>query len=182
MTNKEETSCSADSPPTPFDTEPPGIWYDDRELIKTRNYKAGYQVRTENRRYGYGDSDGTPPSWITMKSAYNLDGDYIGNSTWGHRLVAKRGIAPELRTQHSQVCSIGFCEKEEKWYGWSHRAIFGFGVGAVVKEGDCTATSGWTDEYLKAHPEADTSLPVGTVAHTLSDARDFAVAFAESVG
>lgn len=25
--------------------------------------------------------------------------------------------------------SIGFSEKEKKWYGWSHRAAVGFGVG-----------------------------------------------------
>ena len=33
--------------------------------------------------------------------------------------------------------SIGFSEKEQKWYGWSPRAIYGFGIGSEVKEGDC---------------------------------------------
>lgn len=33
--------------------------------------------------------------------------------------------------------SIGFSEKEQKWYGWSHRAIYGFGIGSKVKKGDC---------------------------------------------
>ena len=32
--------------------------------------------------------------------------------------------------------SIGFDEKEQKWYGWSHRAMFGFGIGSTVKPGD----------------------------------------------
>ena len=33
------------------------------------------------------------------------------------------------------VCSIGFCEKDQKWYGWSHRAIHGFGIGDEMKKG-----------------------------------------------
>ena len=32
--------------------------------------------------------------------------------------------------------SIGFSETEQKWYWWSHRAIYGFGVGSEVKKGD----------------------------------------------
>ena len=90
--------------------------------------------------------------------------------------LEKRGIVPE-----DHKLSIGFCEQEQKWYGWSHRAIYGFGVGDVVKEGDCTATSGWTDEYLAEHPEEDLSLPVGFKAETLDDAKRMAIAFAESV-
>ena len=56
---------------------------------------------------------------------------------------------------------LGFSEKEQKWYGWSHRAIHGFGIGDTVKKGDVVSSSGFTDEYLKDHPEADLSLPVG---------------------
>lgn len=31
---------------------------------------------------------------------------------------------------------IGFSEKNKKWYGWSHRAIFGFKVGDKIFEPD----------------------------------------------
>ena len=52
------------------------------------------------------------------------------------------GIVPELRTgsdkEQKHCCSIGFCDKEQKWYGWSHRAMYGFGVGSVTTEGDCS--------------------------------------------
>jgi hypothetical protein len=72
-----------------------------------------------------------------MKSAYTPDGAYLGDSVWAYRLCKVRGIKPELRTPHSNVCSIGFCEREQKWYGWSHRAMWGFGVGDSVKKGDC---------------------------------------------
>lgn len=30
--------------------------------------------------------------------------------------------------------AIGFSEKEQKWYGWSHRAIYGFGIGDIPIE------------------------------------------------
>lgn len=32
---------------------------------------------------------------------------------------------------------LGWSEKQQKWYGWSHRAIYGFGVGSRVAPGDC---------------------------------------------
>ena len=145
------------------------------EVLSVRKYKVGYEVRTENVSMA-----GNPDT--ILKSAYTPSGDYIGSRVWGHRLVVRRGITPEKRTSHSNVCSIGFCENEQKWYGWSHRAIYGFGVGDVVKDGDCCATSGWTDEYLADHPEADESLPVGFTAKTIDDAKRMAIAFAESVG
>ena len=83
---------------------------------------------------------------------------------WARRL-AKRGIRPQLRTAESTVCSIGYCERERKWYGWSHRAIFGFRVGSVVKKGHCTADA----------------LPIGFKATNILEAKRMAEAFAESV-
>lgn len=186
MSTLEDSQMSKVNPdgdglPTADDGRP-YVWCDDTEVIKTLNYKAGFQVRTERRRYGHYHPDRLDSEWFTMRSAYTPDGDYIGDVKTARYLVLKRGIAPELRTPTSNGCSVGFCESEQKWYGWSHRAIFGFGIGAVTEEGDCHATPGVTVEYLAEHPEADISIPVGTVAETLADARRFACAFAESVG
>ena len=119
---------------------------------------------------------------VEMLSCFTLDGHYIGNERRARFLCNDRGIAPELAIPEHEVCSIGFSERDQKWYGWSHRAIYGFGIGSVVKAGDCAASSGFTDAYLAEHPEADMSLPVGFTAKTLPDARRIAVAFAESVG
>ena len=33
------------------------------------------------------------------------------------------------RPNDIQKTPIGFSEKEQKWYGWSHRAFYGFKVG-----------------------------------------------------
>lgn len=147
-----------------------------RETLRERRYK-GYVVRTE-RLIGPSAPDGPP---IEMRSAYTPEGDYLGDPKMARLLVVKRGIRPEKAQPDHSVCSIGFNEAEQKWYGWSHRAIYGFGVGDVVKDGDCCASSGWTEEYLAEHPEEDTSLPVGFQVNNLDDAKRMAVAFAESV-
>ena len=73
---------------------------------------------------------------IEITSAYTFNGAYIGEENFAKELE-RRGITPELAHPHNRVCSIGFCEQEQKWYGWSHRAIFGFGVGSEVKKGNC---------------------------------------------
>jgi len=95
--------------------------------------------------------------------------------------IKKHGIKAEKADPSHNVCSIGYSEKEKKWYGWSHRAYHGFGIGDEVKNGDCTASSGYIDEYIKKHPEKDKSLKVGFKAKTLDDCKKMAIAFADSV-
>ena len=169
-----------------------------RLVLATRKYRAGYVVRDELCQTNFEAVALGPPDkstqelidyfnahrgdHVVMKSAYTPDGHYIGNPRMARSLIVKRGIRPELAVASNNVCSIGFCEKEQKWYGWSHRAMFGFGIGSIAKEGDCCTTSGWTEEYLEMHPEErDKVIPVGFEAKTLDDARRMAVAFAESV-
>jgi len=170
-------------------------------ILSTKKYKAGYEVREELMltdfeasviSYGDGDKvdlnnfvdyiDKNRGEVVIVKSAFTPTGDYIGNKQMAHFLLNKRGIKPEKATPSDNACSIGFCEKEQKWYGWSHRAIFGFGIGSIVEEGDCCASSGYTDEYLAEHPEDNLSLPVGFIAKDLIDAKRMAIAFADSVG
>jgi len=157
------------------------------EVINVRRYQAGYEIRTEKLT----EEESGCQRGLVIKSAYTIpEGYYIGNSKVAYRLIVKRGIKPEpiqpaneeANGGRGQTCCIGFSEREQRWFGWSHRAICGFGVGDVVQEGDCTASSGWTDEWLAEHPEDDLSLPVGFEAKTLEDAKRMAIAFAESVG
>ncbi len=157
------------------------------KLIKTLNYKLGYQVRTyelDNAEYG---GEGV----TVMRSAFTRAGGYIGDPKMARYLIIKKGIDPDTlqplgENEESNggwgrtVC-LGFNSEEQKWYGWSHRAIHGFAVGDEVKEGDVCASSGWTPEYLCEHPEEDISLPVGFKAETLIDAQKMAMAFAEGV-
>ncbi len=139
--------------------------------------KDGYEIRSEEydgSEFGIGEN-------IVLEMAYTPSGDYIGNPKDAKNLVEKYGIAPEKAAPTHSVCSIGWAERSQKYYGWSHRVICGFEVGHIVKEGDLTSSSGWTQEYLKEHPEKDLSLPIGFVAKTKDDCRRMAIAFAESV-
>lgn len=139
-----------------------------REIIKVRNYKAGYQVRTECFT---GEEHGVPEGEsFEMKSAYTPSGSYIGRPKDAHYIVATRGIKPELRTDTSQVCSIGFCEREQKWYGWSHRALSGFGIGDPYFHGWANPNDIESLEFKRGEPIA-----------TLDEARQSAANFAECV-
>lgn len=98
------------------------------KVLNVRKYKAGYEIRTELVDPKLENTD----ELMEMKNAYTPDGNYIGPSKRAYWLCSKRGINPELRTPTSNVCSIGHSEKDNKWYGWSHRAIVGFGIGDML--------------------------------------------------
>jgi hypothetical protein len=98
---------------------------------KVRRYKAGYEIRYEDWQRTKSDEP------TAMVAAYTPKGDYIGDSKFAKRLVTGRGIHPEKSNPDHSVCSIGYSVKDGKWYGWSHRAIFGFEVGSTCKRGDC---------------------------------------------
>ena len=144
-------------------------------ISRQRMPDYGYELRTEWWRAVEEEEP------IKMVAAYSIDGHYIGNQKDAYFLCHKMGIRPEVWKDENNVCSIGFCKKENKWYGWSHRAIFGFTIGDVVKEGNCTNSSGYIEEYIDEHPECDLSLPVGYKAYTMADAKRMAIAFADSV-
>jgi hypothetical protein len=114
------------------------------ETIFVQQYpKYGYEVRTEMVSH----LDGSEP--IEMRNVYTASGAYIGNRRNGVFLCEEKGIKPELIDSEHKVCSIGFCEAEQKWYGWSHRAIFGFGIGSQVKKGDCGYVPSKVEELIK---------------------------------
>lgn len=117
----------------------------------------------------------------------NIKGEYFGPISFNLGLIKfffKHGIdfiTMESIYKKSDVISVAFSPKEQKWYGWSHRAIYGFKIGDIAKEGDCCTLSGFTQRHLKDHPEDDRSIPVGFKAETLADCRKMAIAFSESV-
>ena len=110
---------------------------------------------------------------VELDAVYNAFGVYVGDKETAD-LLAEKGILPEPRTATSSVCSIGFSHKNQKWYGWSHRALYGFGIGDVAKEGDCVCSK-------SLDPASNVSIPVGFVAKTLDDAKRMAIAFADCV-
>lgn len=81
----------------------------------------------------------------------------------------------------SNVACIGFSSKEQKWYGWSHREVYGFGVGDVIEEDNLACSSGFIESYEKEHPERCFNLKPGFKCETLNDCKKAAFAFAMSV-
>lgn len=77
--------------------------------------------------------------YFVMHSAYSkIDGGYVGVWEDAWRYKHKFNLTQIQKAEPTNnVTSIGFNEQEQKWYGWSHRALFGFGVGSTVKMGDC---------------------------------------------
>lgn len=103
-----------------------------RKTTKSTKFPT-YELRTElvnDKEYG-GNGE------LELESAYNAAGDYIGDKKTA-KMLADKGITPEA-IPGNKVCSIGYSEKDGKWYGWSHRAIAGFEPGDVIKKGDVVA-------------------------------------------
>lgn len=113
------------------------IFHDGSEVVKRRKYKVGYQVfdlKVPMEDYG-------GEGFLNMKRAYTHDGYYIGRPKEAYFFYRKRGLvdlqpsinrltySPQEDNDRQRVVSIGFHPQEQKWYGWSHRAICGFQIG-----------------------------------------------------
>ena len=81
--------------------------------------------------------EGASDQTVIMEVAYTPDGNYIGTPEFAAFLCGKRGIAPETITPNGKVYCIGFSGRDQKWYGWSHRAVYGFGIGSKIESSDC---------------------------------------------
>lgn len=105
--------------------------YSVKEIKFQRRY-PGYLYRREvvdDSEFG-GDGD------LEMVNCYSADsGHWIGDAKMARFLCIKRGLVNVQKANPKHcVCSIGFNKSEQKWYGWSHRAICGFGVGDMIFE------------------------------------------------
>lgn len=88
------------------------------------------------------------------KSYYSkLDGSYITHvGMEDHKLfLLEMGITEQIQngTDHN-VANIGFNPQEQKWYGWSHRAIYGFGIGSECKKGHAHYRPAGKEEWIEA--------------------------------
>ena len=77
---------------------------------------------------------------------------YMRSMGSGYRkLWREHGIQLERIKPDDNVPCIGISEKEQKWYGWSHRAIFGFGIGYTVKKGHSGFIADNPEELIEDH-------------------------------
>lgn len=77
--------------------------------------------------------------------ASNFDDSYIIHVGIEKKVkfLADREITGEL------THGVGFSPKNNKWYGWSHRAIYGFTIGSTCKKGDCHYSAKDKDDFLE---------------------------------
>jgi len=75
-----------------------------------------------------------------------FDGSYITRVGMEENVefLANREITEEL------THGVGFSLKDNKWYGWSHRAIKGFCVGATCQRGDCHYLPENKEDFLES--------------------------------
>ena len=127
----------------------------ERELFRLYCFKFIEQIFEEND-----ELQGCKNLFIVRSL---VDDGYIGVPN-GIKFFIEHGIVPQKIKPSDLNCSIGFSEKENKWYGWRHRAVQGFTIGSKLEEGDCGYISG------KGSWEAE----------SINDAMQMAIDFAES--
>ena len=73
------------------------------------------------------------------------------NFIYKHRLTnlmsINRAMGKPLSETGCNAVSIGFSEKEQKWYGWTHRGYGAFGIGYEVKQGSIMDTKDAKYQY-----------------------------------
>jgi len=144
------------------------------------------------RKYGYiyrrelvvslGHS-GQNDAELEMVNCYSLDtGMWIGGVRMAKCLCRKHGLRQiQKRTKSSCVASLGFNAEEQKWYGWSHRAIYGFGIGDEVFDEDGSESRYMYQEFEEKINDRITKNPRKKIIKTLEEAKRSAENFAESV-
>lgn len=90
-----------------------------------------------------------------------IDGSYITHVGMEDKfdMFLRFGITEQIQGPNKKVAYIGYNPIENKWYGWSHRAIYGFTIGSECKKGHChyqadtkenfieDCNNFWNDEY-----------------------------------
>lgn len=133
-------------------------------LPKTTEYKTFVAIEIEVNTEGYKRKE---------TECYAKDtGIYIGDLKTALFLCENKKLTKLQPSRiENTIATIGYSESEQKWYGWSHRAICGFGIG---------------DKVFDENFERDDTTPFvecGTeVIQRLSQAKRAAINFAEYVG
>ena len=66
-------------------------------------------------------------------------------------MYLKKGITEQLQSssESGNTVSMGFNPEENKWYGWSHRAIYGFTIRSKCEIGNCHYRAANKEDYAK---------------------------------
>ena len=97
--------------------------------------------------------DEEPHNWDVWLS--KTDGSYICSNGGRSRLetlvdIGITELVQNTDNDSTKTANIGFNPKEQKWYGWSHRAMYGFGIGSTCKKGDAHFVPKNREEEIEA--------------------------------
>jgi len=85
-------------------------------------------------------------------SAYSGD-NYVGDMAHAYKLINMGIYKPHSPSSSTYVCSYGYSFLDGKWYGWSHRAMYGFEIGSVVTKGHCAYLPKNKEDFMVAELE-----------------------------
>lgn len=96
-----------------------------QEFINSIAFVGDSKIPNDDGKIYYSKVDGSYLTRVGMENDLNF--------------LLKRGITEQIQDGYGEpkTSCIGFNPIEQKWYGWSHRAIFGFGIGSECKKGHC---------------------------------------------
>ncbi len=112
-------------------------------------------------------------AWVSK-----IDGSYVcgqGHINEVPKKLLKWGITEQWQNttnNKDHTTNIGFNPVEQKWYGWSHRAIVGFGIGDKLFDKNWKKATGDTP-FIKHG---------GVTIKTLKQAKQAAINFAQYIG
>ena len=83
-----------------------------------------------------------------------IDGSYLTRVGMEDNVkyLLRHGITEEIQNYHNEPgcsASIGYNPEEEKWYGWSHRALYGFTIGSTCSKGDCCYKAPNKEDFIE---------------------------------
>lgn len=88
------------------------------------------------------DSLGRPAYHSRINDKYITSVQLLGEKNCIIKLLLKRGITENVTN------NMGYNPDEKKWYGWSHRAMYGFTIGSTCSKGDCHYLPKNTDDFI----------------------------------
>ncbi len=100
----------------------------DKFIEKTAYIGKSKCIGTDSPTY-YSKYDDSYMTLVSMKE----------NLQW----LADKEITEEL------THGVGFSPKDNKWWGWSHRAAYGFTIGSECKKGDCNYVASTPEELIE---------------------------------
>jgi len=90
-------------------------------------------------------------------SMIEKDDGMIYYSKFDNSYITRVGMEDDVKAQADReiteglTVGMGFSPTKGKWYGWSHRAIYGFCIGSTCSKGDAHYTKSkgaWTAETM----------------------------------